>query len=141
VPDEARFFVEEGGVVTRPAVAAEPELAFDPELLTMLKDSSSAVREHARGALQSIRFYHDEKAHWDRVFAGKAGLTAASAAEALLDQARPGNDPETRVLAIRSLGVLAAPETLPFLITWTKDGDPGVAEAARAAIATIHTRG
>jgi signal transduction histidine kinase len=31
VPDEARFFVEEGGVVTRPAVAAEPEPAFDPE--------------------------------------------------------------------------------------------------------------
>jgi HEAT repeat protein len=122
-------------------LGATLRLEVVPELLAMLKDSSAAVREQARGALQSIRFYHDEKAHWDRVFAGKAGLTAASAAEALLDQARPGNDPETRVLAIRSLGVLAAPETLPFLITWTKDGDPGVAEAARAAIATIHTRG
>jgi hypothetical protein len=42
------------------------------------------------------------------------------------------------VLAIRSLGVLGAPEAQPFLIEWTKDSDPGVAGAAREAVGRIH---
>ncbi|MBK8980592.1 MAG: HEAT repeat domain-containing protein [Planctomycetes bacterium] len=123
------------------ALGATLSLDVVPDLLESLRDSASHVRTAATDALQAIRFYHDEKAHWDRVFAGEAGLTATSAAEALLRQAAPANDSATRVLAIRSLGVLAAPETLPFLIEWTKDADAEVATAARAAIQRIHTTG
>jgi hypothetical protein len=121
-------------------LGATLELAVVPDLLEALRDTDQSTRDAARAALESIRFYHDEKAHWDRVFAGRAGLTAASAAEALLDQARPGNDPATRLLAIRSLAILGAPETLPFLITWTKDEDAEIAAAARAALATLHAK-
>jgi len=111
-----------------------------PSLLEALKDPEARVREAATAGLQSIRFYHDEKAYWDRVFDGRAGLTAPSAAAALLDQAKPGSDKDTRLLAIRSLGVLGAPETQPFLITWTKDQDPEIAAAARDAVARIHAK-
>jgi HEAT repeat protein len=111
-----------------------------PTLLAALKDLEPRVREMATQGLQAIRFYHDEKAHWDRAFAGRAGLTTPSAAAALLEQAKPGVDAATRVLAIRSLGVLGAPETQPFLIEWTKDADAEVAAAAREAVGRIHAR-
>lgn len=75
------------------------------------------------------------------MFDGRAGLTAASAAEALLAQAKPGNDKDTRLLAIRSLGALGAAETQSFLIAWTKDRqDAEVAAAAREAVGRIHTK-
>jgi hypothetical protein len=111
-----------------------------PTLLAAMKDPEPRVREVATQGLQAIRFYHDEKAHWDRAFAGRAGLTTPSAAAALLEQAKPGVDAATRVLAIRSLGVLGAPETQPFLIGWTKDADAEVAAAAREAVGRIHAR-
>lgn len=111
-----------------------------PPLLEALKDADQRVREAATASLQAIRFYHDEQSHWQRVFDGRAGLTAASAAEALLAQAKPGNDKDTRLLAIRSLGALGAAETQPFLIGWTKDADAEIAAAAREAVGRIHTK-
>lgn len=111
-----------------------------PPLLEALKDGDQRVREAATASLQAIRFYHDEQSHWQRVFDGRAGLTAASAAEALLAQAKPGNDKDTRLLAIRSLGALGAAETQSFLIGWTKDPDAEIAAAAREAVGRIHTK-
>lgn len=108
------------------------------DLLGMLSDPAEEVRAAASTALTAIRFYHDEKAHWDRVFSGEARLTENSAAEALLAQADPGNDKATRLLAIRSLGQLGVPEALPFLIEWAKSADAEIATEARSAVARIH---
>lgn len=144
VPDILRGLLADPDVEVRYGACIElaHSLRLDavPALLEALKDPTQRVREAATQALQSIRFYHDEKAHWDRAFAGRAGLTATSAAEALLEQAKPVNDAPTRVLAIRSLGVLGAPETQPFLIEWTKDANAEVAAAAREAVGRIHAR-
>ncbi len=144
VPDILRGLVDDPDDAVRHEACRQlgESLRLDavPALLAALKDSVGMVREAATQSLQAIRYYHDEKAHWDRVFDGRAGLTAQSAAAALLEQAKPGGDAATRVLAIRSLGVLAAPETQPFLIEWTKDADPDVAAAAREAVGRIHAK-
>ena len=120
--------------------AARVELDSVPALLETLKDESDTVRRAAAESLQAIRLYHDEKARWARVLGGKPGLGTVAAAEALVDQASPPNDVQTRVLAIRSLGLLAAPETLPLLIAWTKDQDASIASAAREAVQRIHAQ-
>ena len=109
------------------------------DLLVALKDPEHDVRKEAADALTAIRFYHDEKAHWDRVFAGASGVTKNGAAEALLKQAAADQSLETRILAIRSLGLLGVAETLPFLIGWSED--VAVGSEAREAIARIHAMG
>ena len=65
-------------------------------------------------------------------------LTATSAAEALIAQARQKDDRLVRLAAIQSLGTLGVPETLPVLIELMRDGDADVAAAARAAVAKIN---
>lgn len=108
-----------------------------PSLLPLLRDTSSSVREAAADALTKIRFYHEQRAHWDRIRKG-LDASAASATEKLLLQAKPGADHQQRVLAIRSLGVLGEPEALPFLIEWSQEADEAVATEAKAAITRIH---
>jgi len=44
-------------------------------------------------------------------------------------------------LAIRSLALLNTPESLPYLIDWTKDQNAEIQAAARQAIAMIHQKG
>ncbi|MBI5853482.1 MAG: HEAT repeat domain-containing protein [Planctomycetes bacterium] len=121
--------------------AARVELESVPALLETLKDESETVRRAAAESLQAIRLYHDEKARWARMLGGKPELGTAAAAEALVDQASPQNDVQTRLLAIRSLGLLAAPETLPLLIAWTRDQDASIASASREAVQRIHAAG
>jgi len=106
-------------------------------LLEALRDPSDKVRTAASEALQRIRFHQEQQSFWT---SAKAGIdtSPASAAAKLLAQARPGETKEQRLLAIRSLAVLAAPESLPYLIDWTKDTDPEIAAAAREAVAQIH---
>ena len=116
----------------------KPESVVD--LLGSLKDSEKAVRDAAAAALTAIRFYHDEQARWDRIFAGASGVTRNGAAEALLKQAAPDRDTPSRILAIRSLGQLGVTETLPFLIDWSNSDDETVAAEARAAIVRIHAQ-
>ncbi len=111
-----------------------------PDLLQVLKDPVPKVRTAAAQALKDIRFYHDQKAHWDRVFAGTE-LGPAGAAEKLLRQAAPDQSEPIRLLAIRSLGQLGVPEALPFLIDWSRSEQPAIALAAREAITRIHEAG
>lgn len=108
-----------------------------PALIARLRDPFSTVREAAADALTRIRFYHEQQAHWDRVLKG-LDASPASAAEKLLLQAKPAAPKQQRLLAIRSLGVLGAPEALPFLIEWTGDPDAEIAAEANAAITKIH---
>ncbi|MFQ5504945.1 MAG: HEAT repeat domain-containing protein, partial [Planctomycetota bacterium] len=110
-----------------------------PALLATLRDPASKVREAAEQALRSIRFYHEQKAHWDRVAEGSR-IHAASAAEALVKQADPREDKAVRLLAIRSLGLLGKVETLPFLIDYSREKDPEIASAARKAVEAVHAK-
>src|SRR5690606_11186667 len=118
--------------------AARVDLDAVPALLETLKDPEEQVRRAAAESLQAIRLYHDEKARWARVLGGKPELGSAAAAERLVDQAAAEQPRDTRLLAIRSLGLLGAPETLPLLIEWTKDEDADVARAALEAVQRIH---
>jgi hypothetical protein len=106
-------------------------------LLPALRDATEGVRTAAAEALQRIRLYHEQKAFWDQF---QQGITTGreAAAGKLLLQAKPEQPKEQRLLAIRSLGALGAPEALPYLIDWCQDGDAEVAAAARAAIGSIH---
>ena len=119
-------------------LGTQTDLRQVPKLLIALRDIEEPVRIAAADALRAIRFYHDEKAHWDRVFAGTE-VSQGGAASALLKQAASGNPREIRLLALRSLGSLGAPQTLPFLIEWTTDEDEELAAQARSAISLIHT--
>lgn len=110
-----------------------------PDLLACLRDPEEEVRKSAADALQKIRFYQDNQAHWDRILHG-VDASIMNATEKLLAQARPTQPKAQRLLAIRSLGDLGAPEALPFLIDWMTDTDADLAAAARAAIQTIHER-
>lgn len=106
-----------------------------PLFLERLRDPSEKVREAAQKALREIEFYVEQTERWQRI--GRAGaLEATSAAEALLEQARKGDKP-TRLLALGSLGALGVAETLPVLIEMTKDQDPEIAAAARAAVLAV----
>ncbi|MCA9002216.1 MAG: HEAT repeat domain-containing protein, partial [Planctomycetes bacterium] len=111
-----------------------------PALLEVLGDQDEEVRTAAREALQQIRFYHDEKARWERFFLGQE-LSTVGAAQRLLQQALPDQPVEQRVLAIRSLGMLAAPEALPFLIDWVGQGPDAVKAAGEEAIERILASG
>jgi hypothetical protein len=108
-----------------------------PALIEMLRDADEHVRSSAADALTRIRFFHEQQAHWDRILKG-LDASAASAAEKLLLQAKPGAPKEQRLLAITSLGALGVPEALPFLIEWTSDPDAEIAAKAKAAITQIH---
>ena len=119
-----------GAVVAKTAV---------PALIELLRDSDHDVRKQAADALTRIRFYHEQQAHWDRVLKG-LDASPASAAEKLLVQAKPGANKEQRLLAIKSLGVLGAPEALPFLIEWSQEKDPEISATSKAAITEIHLK-
>jgi len=108
-----------------------------PGLIDLLRDGNESVRTAAADALQRIRFFHEQQAHWDRVLKG-LDASPASAAEKLLLQGKPGAPTEQRLLAIRSLGALGRPEALPFLIEWTQDANGSIAAAAKEAITQIH---
>lgn len=110
-----------------------------PGLIEQLRDTEPSVRTAAAEALTRIRFYHEQQAHWDRVLKG-LDASPASATEKLLVQAKPDAPKQQRLLAIKSLGVLGAPEALPFLIDWTQDADKDIGEAAKEAITKIHLR-
>ena len=110
-----------------------------PILLDLLGDARPSIRADAKASLDAIRFYHEEKAHWDRVFSGTA-QSPASAAAALLDRAKPDRDRATRLMAIRSLGSLGVAETLPFLIDYADDADEEIKQAAIDAVQRINRK-
>lgn len=119
-----------GAIVSKDAV---------PDLLVCLKDTDGDVRTAAAEALQKIRFYHEQQAHWDRILHG-VDASIPNVAEKLLAQGKPAQPREQRLLAIQSLADLGAPEALPFLIDWMNDKDADIAAAARSAITAIHQR-
>jgi hypothetical protein len=134
-------------------LAADPELAswitgfakqtldrrFVPHLIAALRSDQEGTRTAAREALDAIEFYVTQQQRWERLL-GEAGLETGSAAEALLDQARRATDKKIRLTAIQSLGTLAVPETLPFLIQLMQDPDPETRAAAESSIQRINAK-
>lgn len=113
---------------------------FVPLLIAALRDEHESTRKSAKEALDAIEFYVSQEQRWQRLLSD-AGLESTNAAEALLKQAREAKDEQIRLTAIRSLGTLAVPETLPFLIQLMQDPDPDIAEAATTAVARINRDG
>lgn len=118
-------------------VGSYMDLRAVPYLLQALKNPFAA--KHAEQALKSIRFYHEEKSRWDRLMAG-SGFQTGSAAEALIQQFHRTKQPAVKLAAVASLGTLADPESLPFLVKLMDDPDAALAAAARDAAAKINTR-
>ena len=108
-----------------------------PGLLKLLR--VPGLRKQARDALESIRYYYEQQAHWKKWLEG-SGLDAKSPAEALIEQAQKGKSAKVRVYAVRSLGSLADPTTLPFLISLMEGKDEDLAKAAAAAVEQIHAK-
>jgi HEAT repeat protein len=110
-----------------------------PQLLTLVQDPDDVVRKQARESLEQLKQEHEQRTFWA---AAKSGIdtSSAGAAAKLLTQAKAGEPKEQRLLAIHSLAVLAAAESLPYLIDATKDQDADIAAAARTAIAQIHAK-
>ncbi len=117
------------------------DLRAVPPLLVALRDADAGVRAAATEALRAVRFYHEQKAHWDRVAAGQPQLSSQAAAAALLQQASADQPRARRLLAIAALGRLGVPEALPQLIEWVDDADAEIAAAATAAIAQVQAGG
>lgn len=107
-------------------------------LLELLRDQDATVAKEARESLEKLRFVTEQTRFWNRLQRG-TGLDAPSAAEALVQKAKKDQPKATRLLAIDSLGSLAVPETLPFLLELTGEADPEIAARATAAIAKINS--
>lgn len=127
----------------RIAACAAMQRLYGPDavasLLPLLQDTSDEVRKTARTCLDELREEFERRSFWAQAKSG-VDVSPASAAAKLLAQAKPGEAKEQRLLALRSLAVLGAPEALPYLIDWTKDADAEVCAAARDAIARIHAK-
>lgn len=111
---------------------------FVPGLIAALRASTEQTRNAAKEALDAIEYLVSQSQRWQRLL-DEAGLDADSAAEALLKQARSG-EKAIRLAAIRSLGTLGKPETLPFLIQLMQDQDADVKAAAGAALEKINAK-
>jgi len=120
-----------------PVDAGEGTPKIVAALLAAIAETQNQEREQLMAALDRIRAYQEQKAHWDRVFQG-VDASSNAAAEKLLMQAKPDQKKDVRLLAIRSLGALGVPETLPFLIEWSQGDDAEIAKASLAAIDRIH---
>ena len=138
---EAQLAHDAGEVRTAACLCLQRVFGADavPALLPLLQDPNGNVRKYAREGLDQLRQDAEQRAFWNTASSG-VDLRPASAAAKLLTQAKAGEPKEQRLLAIRSLAVLAAAESLPYLIDATKDQDPDIAAAARAAIAQIHSK-
>ena len=108
-----------------------------PALIECLKDSRSDVRKKAKEILDRMREYEDQKRAWEAYLGeegakGKSNSTATALIEMLKNE-----DPEVRLYAIKSLGKLGDPNTLPILVELVASGSEDEKAAAKAAIDAI----
>ncbi len=108
-------------------------------LLIGLQDGNESVRKAAQAALDAIRFYHEQKSFWD-TWNQRSKLGYANPAEALLAQAQKDQPLKIRIQAIRSLGTLGDPGSLPFLIQLMKGGNAEIQKAAEQALDRINAK-
>jgi len=144
-PDEpikiaVRFLDDPDATVRAQAAASLGEtLERDavPHLLEAASDPDEGVRTAAATAIEKIREHHDNVTRWAKWLA-ESGTEGRTTAEALVHQAHPPNPKWMRVAAIRSLGTVGDPDTLPVLVLLRGDDDPEIARAAREALDRIN---
>jgi HEAT repeat protein len=107
-----------------------------PTLIECLKDSSTKVRERASGILNRMREYEEQKRAWEGLLGEGVGAGAPTPSAALVEMLE-SEDLEVRLAAIRSLGRLADPNTLPVLVKIMAESADEEKAAARAAIDKI----
>jgi len=106
-------------------------------MVEALRDSSKLVREVAKDALNTLREYEEQKRAWESFRKdGDKGGAPKSAAIALIEMLKH-DELEVRIAAIKSLGKVADPSTLPILVKLVADGSPEERAAAQAAIDSI----
>lgn len=140
-PDDVSSLIRDDSYSVRLAVIAACRKSLDPKytptLLIGLQDSVKQVREAAQAALDAIRFYHEQKSFWD-AWSKRKKLGYASPATALLSQAQKDQPKKIRIQAIRALGTMADPGSLPFLIQLMKEDDPEIQKVAEQALDRIN---
>ncbi len=109
-----------------------------PFLLDCLKDPETEyVSEPALQILERMRRHEEQRKAWEAML-GDSPEDGVSADPALaLIEMLNHDDAEIRLAAIKSLGKLADPNTLPVLVQKMADGTPDERAAAKAAIDAI----
>lgn len=106
-----------------------------PTFLECIKDKNEFVRIQAGTALQNLKNYEDRIKTYQAMAAGEDDAPVEPAV-ALVEQLR-SDDAEVRLYAIKALGKLADPNTLPVLVKMMAEGTPEEREAAKAAVDAI----
>ncbi len=109
-----------------------------PYLLECLKDpDTDYVSGPALGILERMRRHEEQRKAWETMLGDAPGSgIPANPATALIEMLHH-EDPEIRLAAIKSLGKLADPNTLPVLVQMMADGTPEERAAAKAAVDAI----
>jgi len=108
-----------------------------PFLLECFKDENKSVRDEARDILDRMREYKEQKETWAAYVDGKAlGMESKSPGAALVEMLSK-DDPEVRLYAIKALGKLAEPSTLPVLVKIMSEGTKEERAAVKSAIDAI----
>ncbi|MEO0478357.1 MAG: HEAT repeat domain-containing protein [Planctomycetota bacterium] len=96
-----------------------------------------SLREQAQDIIDRVRYAIEQERLWETLGEDAPDLRPERVAIDLTTQARPDQDKQVRLLAIRSLGALGRPEPLGELIRFSQEQDADIATAAREAIAKI----
>lgn len=108
-----------------------------PFLIECLKDQELEVRKAALSILERMRSYEEQREVWNAMLNGKTGSGEPKDPSVALIKMLHHEDAEIRLAAIKSLGKLADPNTLPVLVQMMADGTPEERAAAKAAIDAI----
>jgi hypothetical protein len=110
-----------------------------PVLLECLKDPNEKVQKEAKGILERMRVYEDQKRAWEAFLNGRSGEDSpTSPSEALVEKLN-SDDLEVRLMAIRSLGKMGEASALPALLEVMERAETEeLREAARKAIEAIN---
>jgi len=107
-----------------------------PTLIECLKDPHPKVRDRASAILNRMREYEEQKRAWEGLLGEGVGAGAPTPAAALVAMLE-SEDIEVRLAAIRSLGRLADPNTLPVLVKIMAEGTDEEKTAAKTAVDAI----
>lgn len=113
-----------------------PEPASAEELVRLLRDPDSEVRDLTGVVLQALESYEQKRDRWIER-SRKAKLEYESALTALIGQMQASNPKELRLAAIRSAPAMGRPELLPFVIELIRDTDTDIRQAALESVDMI----
>jgi len=108
-----------------------------PYLLECLKDPSKQVSQEAEAILGRMRRYEEQKRAWQALLGGEGFEGEAASPAVGLIKMLKHEDQAVRLAAIKSLGKLADPSTLPVLVKLMAEGTDEEKAAAKLAVDAI----